>query len=48
VPAYFAWVKKGLEITLEHQQDEEKRAALDHLNALAADPNLDFLTEVSK
>ena len=44
VPAYFAWVKKGLEITLEHQQDEEKRTALDHLNALAAEHP--FLTEV--
>ena len=46
VPAYFAWVRKGLEITLAHQEDGEKRAALDHLNALAADPNLNFLTEV--
>ena len=46
VPAYFAWVKKGLQITLEHQEDAEKRAALNHLNALAADPNLNFLTEV--
>lgn len=46
VPAYFAWVRKGLQITLEHQEDEEKRAALDYLNALAADPNLNFLTEV--
>ena len=45
VPAYFAWVKKGLEITLEHQADGEKQAALDHLNALAADPDLTFLTE---
>ena len=46
VPAYFAWVKKGLEITLAHQSDPEKQAALEHLNALAADPNLTFLTEV--
>ena len=46
VPAYFAWVKKGLEITLAHQSDEEKQSALDYLNALAADPNLSFLTEV--
>ena len=46
VPAYFAWVKKGLEITLAHQEDAEKRAALDELNSLAADPNLSFLTEV--
>ena len=45
VSAYFAWVKKGLEITLQHQEDAEKRIALDHLNALAADPNLNFLTE---
>lgn len=45
VPAYFAWVRKGLEITLEHQRDREKQTALDYLNALAADPNLDFLTE---
>ena len=48
VPAYFAWVKKGLEITLEHQADAEKQAALDYLNTLAADPNLSFLTEVDK
>ncbi len=46
MPAYFAWVKKGLEITLEHQSDAEKRAGLDYLNVLAADPNLKFLTEV--
>ena len=44
VPAYFAWVKKGLEITLEHQEDTEKRTALDYLNALAAEHQ--FLTEV--
>ena len=48
VPAYFAWVKKGLEITLAHQADAEKQVALDYLNALAADPNLSFLTEVEK
>ena len=46
VPAYFAWVRKGLEITLAHQEDEEKKTALEYLNALAADPNLSFLTEV--
>ena len=46
VPAYFAWVKKGIEITLAHQEDTEKQAALNYLNALAADPNLSFLTEV--
>ena len=46
VPAYFAWVRKGLQITLEHQEDEEKREALDYLDGLAADPNLNFLTEV--
>ena len=46
VPAYFAWVKKGLEITLAHQADAEKQVALDYLNALAADPNLSFLAEV--
>ena len=44
VPAYFGWVKKGLEITLSHQEDPEKQAALDYLNALAADHK--FLTEV--
>ena len=48
VPAYYRWVKKGIEITLSHQADEEKQAALDYLNALAADPNLNFLTEVDK
>ena len=46
VPAYFAWVKKGLEITLAHQSDPEKQAALQYLDALAADPNLTLLTEV--
>ena len=46
VPAYFAWVKKGIEITLAHQEDPEKREALDYLHTLAADPNLSFLTEV--
>ena len=46
VPAYFAWVKKGLEITLSHQADAEKQAALDYLSALAANPDLSFLTEV--
>ena len=46
VPAYFAWVKKGLEITLAHQADAEKQSALDYLNALAANPDLSFLTEV--
>ena len=44
VPAYFAWVRKGLEITLSHQEDEEKRAALDYLDGLAAEHK--FLTEV--
>ena len=46
VPAYFAWVKKGLEITLSHQADAGKQTALDYLNALAANPDLSFLTEV--
>lgn len=45
LPAYYRWVKKGLEITLEHQEDEEKRAALEYLNTLAADRCLRFLTE---
>ena len=48
VPAYFAWVKKGLEITLAHQEDSQKREALDYLNSLAANPDLSFLTEVEK
>lgn len=46
VSAYFAWVKKGLEITLAHQADGEKQEALRYLNTLSADPNLTFLTEV--
>jgi len=45
VPAYFRWVRTGLEITLAHQEDVEKRTALEGLKALAADPNLNFLTE---
>ena len=45
VPAYFRWVRTGLEITLAHQEDAEKRTALEGLKTLAADPNLNFLTE---
>ena len=45
VPAYFRWVRTGLEIILAHQEDAEKRTALEGLKALAADPNLNFLTE---
>ena len=44
VPAYFAWVRKGLQITLAHQSDPEKREALDYLDSLAAEHT--FLTEV--
>ena len=45
VPAYFRWVRTGLEIILAHQEDAEKRTALEGLKALAADPNLNFLAE---
>ena len=45
VPAYFRWVRTGLEIILAHQEDAEKRTALEGLKTLAADPNLNFLTE---
>ncbi len=46
VSAYFAWVRKGLQITLAHQDDPEKREALAYLDTLAANPDLQFLTEV--
>ena len=45
VPAYFRWVRTGLEIILAHQEDAEKRTALEGLKTLAADPNLNFLAE---
>ena len=35
LPAYHKWVSGGLRISLAHQEDPEKRAALDYLDALA-------------
>lgn len=46
VPDYYRWVRKGLEIALEHQVDTEKAQALKELEDLGKDPNLSFLTEV--
>jgi len=42
VPAYYQWVVDGLKIATEHQDDAEKRQALE---ALTSDPWLDFLRE---
>ena len=46
VPDYYRWVRKGLEISLEHQVDTEKAQALKELVDLVKDPSLSFLTEV--
>ena len=48
ITAYYKWVTDGLRITTAHQEDEEKKQALAELEALAADPNLNFLTEEAK
>ena len=45
VPAYYRWVTEGLRIQAAHQS--EKAAVLAELEAIAADPNLDWLKEES-
>ena len=47
VPAYYKWVVGGLQISTAHQDDAEKKQALAELEALAQNPNLSFLTEVT-
>ena len=42
VPAYYQWVIDGLRIATEHQNDQEKKQALD---ILTSDPQLAFLRE---
>ena len=42
VPAYYQWVIDGLKIATEHQNDQEKKQALE---ALTSDPWLAFLRE---
>ena len=42
VPAYYQWVSDGLRIATEHQNDQEKKQALD---ILTSDPQLAFLRE---
>lgn len=46
--AYFHLVTEGLRIATAHKEDAEKQQALAYLDALARDPNLNFLTEVPK
>ena len=43
VPAYYKWVLGGLQLSAPHQP--EKAAILSALEALAEDPNLDWLKE---
>jgi len=45
ISAYYKWVTDGLRIATAHQDDAGKKQALSELEALAADPNLNFLTE---
>ncbi len=45
IAAYYKWVTDGLRIATAHQEDNEKKQALSELEALSADPNLNFLTE---
>jgi len=45
VPAYYRWMTEGLRIQAAHQS--EKAAVLAELEAIAADPNLDWLKEES-
>ncbi len=45
VPAYYRWVLEGLRISTAHQDDSEKKQALEELEALAQDNNLCFLNE---
>ena len=45
ITAYYKWVTDGLRIATAHQDDAGKKQALSELEALAADPNLNFLTE---
>ena len=45
LPAYYRWVVDGLQLTLRHQQDEEKQQALTELLELVKDPALTWLKE---
>ena len=47
LPAYYRWVVERLRIATAHQENGEKRQALAELEALAADPDLTFLKEVT-
>ena len=48
LPAYYRWVVDGLQLTLRHQQDEEKQQALTELLELVKDPALTWLKEERK
>ena len=43
VPAYYRWVMEGLRIATAHRDDPEKKQALEELEELIKNPNLDFL-----
>ena len=43
--SYYRWVVGGLELTLSHQEDPEKKRILEELKALAQTPELTWLKE---
>ena len=45
LPEYYGWVLKGLKISAEHKNDPVLDGIIAELEALAEDPNLDFLKE---
>ena len=45
LPEYYRWILKGLKISAEHKKDPALDGIIAELEAIAADPNLDFLKE---
>jgi tRNA (adenine22-N1)-methyltransferase len=45
LPEYFSRIVEGLRLSVKYQDDPEKKAVLEELDALAQDKNLRFLTE---
>ncbi len=45
LPEYFSRIVEGLRLAVKYQDDPEKKAVLEELDALAQDKNLRFLTE---
>ena len=48
LPEYYNWILKGLKISAEHKQDPALNGIVAELEALAEDPDLDFLKEAVK